>query len=82
MKGSPAAPVATEVVVARAVADFRVHLAAEGGQTSLCGQVRRARPPHLSFRDAGCRECLTAARDTGIVAAREGDRSWINLLRL
>ena len=82
MKGSSAAPVATDVVVARAMGDFRVHLAEEDSQTCLCGQPRRARHPHLSFRDAGCRECLSAARDTGQIAAREGDRSWINLLRL
>lgn len=82
MTRSPIAELATDLVVARANGDFRVHLAAGGRDRSLCGQELRPRPPHKSFRQAGCPDCLSAARDAGQVAAREGERSWINLLRM
>lgn len=82
MTGSMTADVAIELAVVRANGDFRMYLATEGQARSLCGQALRARPPHKSFRQAGCPDCLSAARDTGHVAAREGDRTWINLLRV
>jgi hypothetical protein len=71
-----------DLVVARAHGDFLVHLAEQGRTRSLCGQVLRSRPPHKSFRDAGCRTCLASARDAGEFAAREGARAFISLLRI
>ncbi len=71
--------------VVRAHGDFRLHLATlphGPHMQSLCGQNVRARPPHKSFREAGCADCVTAAVDAGHLAVLEGDRSWINLRRL
>jgi hypothetical protein len=70
------------LVVARANGDHLVHLAAHSEARSLCGHPTRVRPPHKSFRVAGCDGCLRAALADGHMAALEGDRSWINLRRL
>lgn len=80
MTGSMSAHVALDLVVARVNGDVRMHLAVERDELSLCGRARRLRPPHKSFREAGCPDCLSVARDAGHVAVREGDRTWISLL--
>ena len=71
-----------DLSVARARGDFRVHLVTPQASRALCGQQLRPQPPHKSFRDAGCPDCLTAALDAGHIATREGERAWINLQRV
>ena len=73
---------AAALVVARTQGDARVHLSTVAGREALCGQAVRPRPVTKSLREAGCRGCLATALDAGHVAAMEGDRTWINLLRL
>jgi hypothetical protein len=68
--------------VARTQADALVHLTEPDGRRSLCGRELRMRRPHKSFREAGCSWCRQKAIDSGRIAAREGDKSWINLLRV
>lgn len=70
------------VVVARAQGDFLVHLTSPGRRYALCGRTLRTRVPHKSFREAGCRDCLSVAISDGQIAARETDQAWINLLRV
>ena len=81
MTDTLARPVA-DLVVARAHGDLQVHLAEQGWDQTLCGEVVGALPPSKRFRDAACDTCLTLALHAGQIAAREGDRSWINLLRV
>ena len=75
-------PSTIDLVVVRVVGDFLVHLTEQWRHRSLCGRTLRSRPPLKSFRRAACAACLSSALDDGQIAVLEGDRAWINLLRV
>lgn len=76
----PRAGASAGLRTARAHGDSLVHLGDYADFALLCGRARDPRPALKSFRVAGCRECLVAARDAGHCYVSESAQTWINLV--